>query len=407
MDTPLIPVPGRPAPGPQPSILFLAALAALATIGMHIFIPVLPEVAADFGTTTAQMQMTITVYMVGLGTGQVIYGVLSDRFGRRPVLLGGLLVFVFGLLLAVPVTSFWLLLAARFIQSVGACAGLVLGRAMIQDSSEGAGIPARLAVVTMVMSMTPMLAPLLGIAIAGIAGWRAVFPVLAALVLVLILKVLPRIPETHMNRGTPETFRQLFRGLLRLGTSRNFVGFALCGGFLTIGGFVMLGALPYFVKDVIGAGDGTLSMLFLLVASGVTGGSIVSRVLSRWVTPLGMCRIGCSIAVLASAAMIFAATRDTLSLPAILPAFILATLAAGLASPNAVAGCMASAPGRAGTASAGYGLFQMTVGALLTAAPSLIGNQYPPTMAGLLCLTSAMALAGALFVVRGPGRRAA
>lgn len=385
---------------PQPSIIALAALAALGAVGMHVLIPVLPAAAEELGTTTARMQITITVYMVGLGIGQILYGVLSDKYGRRPVLLAGLCVFVAGLLLPLVTTSPGALLVARFIQSVGACSGLVLGRAMIQDSARGGGVASRLSVVTMVMSVTPMFAPLLGIAVAAVAGWRAVFPVLALVVLGLILRVMLRLPETRRATGWPETFGQLFRGLVGLTANHQFLGYTITGSTVTISSFLMLGALPHFVKTISGGSDGQLAAIYVMVAGGVTTGSLISHQISRRVAVLTICRFACLLSVAGCLLLTLATVLRSQAAVTILGPSLLFTLAAGLVSPNAAAGALGAAMDRAGTAFAGYGFSQMAFGAVFTALPSLIGNQDLATMAVLMSVTCLLATLSAFGLTR-------
>src|SRR3984893_1699408 len=145
------------------------------TMAMHIFVPAMPAAAGGPGASPSLIQSTITLYIIGLAAGQLIYGPLSDRFGRRPVLLVSLALYVLGLVLAIPVASVGALIGARVLQSLGACGALVLGRAMVRDSSTGEDAVRRLAAVMIAMIMTPAIAPAIGGAISGWLGWRAVF----------------------------------------------------------------------------------------------------------------------------------------------------------------------------------------------------------------------------------------
>lgn len=383
-----------PAPtGPVPSILALTVIAALGTIGMHILIPVLPLAADEFGTTTAHMQLTITVYMVGLGVGQLFYGVLSDRFGRRPVLLVGLTVFFLGMVAAIPAQTPGQLLATRLVQALGACSGLVLGRAMVQDVARGRSSTSQLAILTMGMTATPMLAPLVGIAVAQVAGWRGVFAVLGAASLLLGIWCWRRLPETHTDRASSVRVLHLLSSFAHVARSRAFLGFVIGGSCITVGSFVFLGALPALAGDVLGESQARLAFAYLGVTACMTVGSIAARMLARRIDPLAGSRAGALLGAAGALVLLASAAAQTLSPVTLLGSMALFTFGAGLASPNALSGALLCSPGRIGSASALFGASQMGLGATLTSIPALLGNQRPLTMALLLLVTSIVGLA--------------
>lgn len=140
-------------------MVLLAVIAMLGTLGMHILVPALPGMASDFHTTPATMQLAITSYMIGLAAGQIFYGPVSDRFGRRPVLLAGLVLYIIGMALALPMMSIGFLLFARVLQALGACGAFVLGRAMVRDGATPESAAGRMAVLTMAMTISPAIAP--------------------------------------------------------------------------------------------------------------------------------------------------------------------------------------------------------------------------------------------------------
>src|SRR5260221_13688819 len=159
-----------------PSLALLIAVTMTGTMAMHIFVPAMPAAAADLGASPSLIQSTITLYIVGLAAGQLIYGPLSDRFGRRPVLLFSLALYVLGLVLAIPVASVGALIGARVLQSLGACGALVLGRAMVRDSSTGDDAVRRLAAVKIPTTTTPPNTPAnRGAGIRWFRGWAFFF----------------------------------------------------------------------------------------------------------------------------------------------------------------------------------------------------------------------------------------
>jgi len=151
-----------PASRARPHSALLGAITGSGTLAMHMFVPALPAVAREFSASPGTVQLTLTVYLIGIAGGQLIYGPLSDRFGRRPILIACLSVFLVATAVAAFASELGLLIAARFVQAVGACGGLVLGRAMVRDGAAPDQAARQLALLVMVMTAAPALAPLIG-----------------------------------------------------------------------------------------------------------------------------------------------------------------------------------------------------------------------------------------------------
>src|SRR5690606_20851902 len=169
---------GTPRPGVaqrRPSLAILIAVTALGPMALNIFIPAMPGMTAVFGVDYGTIQLTLTLYLVGLAVAQLFMGPLSDRFGRRPVLLGGIGLFLAGSLAAALAPSIEALIVARIVQAVGGCAGIVLGRAIVRDTHSREASASMIGYITMVMVVAPMLAPLIGGYLDSWFGWRATF----------------------------------------------------------------------------------------------------------------------------------------------------------------------------------------------------------------------------------------
>jgi DHA1 family bicyclomycin/chloramphenicol resistance-like MFS transporter len=156
-----------------PSIALLATIAMMGTMALHMVIPVMPAMAADLQASPGVIQMTVTLYLFGLSIGQLIYGPLSDRYGRRPILLGGLALYVLSGLVVATTANAALLLPARIFQALGGCSGLVLGRAMMRDGASGDKVARSMAVLNTALSLGPALSPAVGGYVALCCWWRS------------------------------------------------------------------------------------------------------------------------------------------------------------------------------------------------------------------------------------------
>jgi DHA1 family bicyclomycin/chloramphenicol resistance-like MFS transporter len=182
--------------GDRAPFALIVAITACGTLGMHLIIPALPDTAQALQVSPAAIQLSITLYLIGLAVGQLVYGPISDRFGRRPVLLVGLGLFTLAGIATTVAPNAWLLVVARILQSIGACAGLVLGRAIVRDSATPDRAAAQLAMLTLVMSAAPAIAPVLGGYATAWFGWRAAFALLAIVGGVTLVLAVLLLPET-------------------------------------------------------------------------------------------------------------------------------------------------------------------------------------------------------------------
>jgi DHA1 family bicyclomycin/chloramphenicol resistance-like MFS transporter len=215
----------------RPPMAILVAITSLSPLSIQIFVPAMPAAAADLSASPGAIQLTVTLYLFSVALGQLFYGPLSDRFGRRPVLLLGLLVYVTAAFSATFAASAGALIVARVFQALGACSGMVLGRAMVRDGSTVAESARRLALLSFALSVAPSVAPVIGGYISAWMGWRGVFVVLAgcgAAVLFVSLLVLPESNQAKIDRIDIGSMIRTYGRLLR---SRLFVAFTICGTF--------------------------------------------------------------------------------------------------------------------------------------------------------------------------------
>lgn len=366
------------------TIVSLAAIAAMGSMAIHMLVPALPLIAADFSIGEAKAQQVVSAYLAGLAIGQLVAGPLIDRAGRRPVMLTGLALFILGSVMAAIAPEPRFLLLARLMQAAGGACGVVTARVMVGDlfgPARAAGVQATLMTIVLI---SPAIAPVIGGTVADLAGWRAVFCMLALAGLLALLAALRRLPET-----APPSQRDERSGLIasysKLARNRQFVLTVLTLGAASSGLYMFLGAAPFLLIHRFGLSSGEAGLALLWVA----GASIVG---TRLVVPVER-RFSALIAGTASSAL-GATTALVLALlgiegvvPLIAPVMLLG-LGAGLAGPVAFNSVAFAEVRLAATATSLAGALQMLASGT---AMSLLGLLAPVDPKRLGCALVAAA----------------
>jgi len=387
------------APGPSVRfVLILGALTALTPASIDMYLPSFPELARTLGAAPTSVQLTLSAYLVGLAVGQAAYGPLADRLGRRRPLLGGLALYAVasaGCALAPRVD---VLIALRFVQALGGAACLVIPRAIVRDRFDPQASARVYSHLMLVVGVAPILAPLVGGQIVHVAGWRAVFGVLAGLGVggfVLTALALPESsPRVAATGAGPRDYGRLL-------TDRRFVGFAACGGLAMAGMFAYIASSPFVLIELYGVPPRAFGWIFggnaaALIAASQVNGALLLRVRAETILARSI-TAGAVIGV----ALIGAAVTSAGGLPVLL-ALLFAYLASrGFLQPNAVACALANHPQRAASASALFGVVQFG-GA--TVASALVGALHDGTarpMALVMGGSSVLALVAYVALARG------
>ena len=352
----------RAAPHP----VLIVGLTAAGTLPMHVFVPALPAAAKDFGASPGTIQLTITLYLVGVAVGQLLYGPLSDRFGRRPVVLAGFVLFVASTLFAMLALSIEQLIVARVLQSLGGCSGLVLGRAMVRDGTTAENATRQLGLLTMTMTIAPALAPAVGGFISAWIGWRAIFALLGLMGFVVLGLAALTLPETHRAIGDRRGATQLFNSYRRLLRLPVFVGYAVAGAAMTTSIYAFLSASPFLFIDLLGRPASEVGLYYVVLVGAASGGGFVaSRLAGRLATRQTM-RLAAWLTFGSAAMILLGDVSGHLGVVTLVAPMTLFMFATGIASPNAIAGATGADPALIGAASGLYGFIQMSYGALCT-----------------------------------------
>ncbi len=386
-------------------IALLAAVTATGPLAMQIFVPALPAVQSEFAVSAGVAQLTLSLSLLAIALSTLVYGPLSDRHGRRPVLLWGLGLFIAGTLLSVVAQSIELLIAGRLIQAAGGAAGMVLARAIVRDlwgHEQAAGVIAKL---TMVMVVAPMVAPAIGGLLTDLFAWRGVFWFSALAGVLIAFWAALRLPESHHGRGRAEGALDLVRGFGYLLSSARFCGYVGHTAFSSMIFFAFMSAAPYLMTDALQRSATEYGLWFILASLGFMAGNYLAiwssgRFSLQSLMLLGSILTVCGVAGAVLCILLFGLSPLTLFGPV-----TLALLGNGLAMPNAQAGALNVFPHRAGTASGFSGFAQMTLSA---GAIQAVGFFYAGTALPMLLfmgLGAAMALLCIVLVLSVERRR--
>ena len=386
--------------GQSAPFVLIVAITACGTLGMHLIIPALPDTARALGVSAATIQLTITLYLIGLAIGQLLYGPVSDRFGRRPVLLAGLALFTLAGIAATAAPNAWTLVIARILQSIGACAGLVLGRAIVRDSAAADRAAARLAMLTLVMSAAPAVAPVLGGYATAWLGWRAAFALLAIVGAATLTCAVLLLPETNALQSSVRT--SLLLGAVRLFRARAFCRYVLGGACTTTSFYAFMAASPFILVDLLHQSTERVGLFYLLLMAGVAAGSLsANRVAGRISTQVAL-RLANGIAIAGAAAFMLADLTGWLNVVSVIAPVVVFMVGAGMASPFALSGAISVNPRAVGSASGLYGFTQMAYGALCTVIVEVWRPGSVFTVAVVLLVSALLGQAALSLAVRRP-----
>jgi MFS transporter, DHA1 family, multidrug resistance protein len=346
----------------------LVAVTATGTLAMHILVPVLPLAAVDFGVSRGAIQQAITLYLFGIAGGQLLYGPVSDRFGRRPTLIVSLALYIAAGIVAGWAATLATLLMARVIQAVGGCGGLVLGRAIVRDSAGPGEATSRMALLTMVQSLAPGVGPAVGGFLGAWFGWRSIFVMLVALGAVTLAGVILLLPETAASRGSG----RMLGSYIRLLRSRIFCGYMFGGAFTSTTFFAYLTTSPFIFTNMLHRPATEIGLYYLVVMAGVPVGSFSVSRLVRRARPILLLRVTSAIALAGAALFFVVAATGHVTVLTVLAPMILFSVGVGAAAPVAITAAISTDPHMIGAASGLYGFMQMANGALCTLVVGLI-----------------------------------
>lgn len=388
-------------PDSLPVTVLLTALVAFGAISTDLYLPSLPAIARAFESDSARVQFTLSVFLAGFAVSQIAYGPLSDRFGRRPILLGGLAIYVAASVACLAAPSIELLIVARFVQAMGACTGVVLGRAVVRDIHGREQAARMLSYMGMAMALAPALGPILGGYLQVWFGCRANFLVLASFGAVSLAGVVWLLPETNRWRD-PEATKpwRILANYRSLAANRDYLGYVLICAFAYAGIFAFISGSSFVLIDGLGLSPDLFGLCFGAAVVGYMAGTFIS---GRLTLRLGLERLILLGAIVgaASGGLGFALAAAGIAgvVPVVAPAFLY-LVGAGLMLPNAMAGAIGPFPTMAGAASALLGFIQMTFAALVGIAVGHLQDGTARAMGAAIAVVGLGAVLAYLALVR-------
>lgn len=388
-------------------LLILGGLSAFGPLSIDMYLPAFPAMAEDLGVSSEQIQLSLSVYFIGLASGQLVYGPLADRFGRRKPLLFGIGLFcVASLACALAPTLEWLL-AARFAQTLGGCAGMVVNRAVVRDLCEPIDAAKAFSQLMLIMGVAPILAPLAGTALLGLAGWASIFWFLTVFAGLFALAVYFFLPETLPPHMAPPPLRSAFGRYIGLLREPLFMFHALTGGVAMAGMFAYISGSPYVFLELYKVPVEQYAWLFgSIAACFILSAQLNSRLLRRW-SQLALIRGTTFIYMLATVTLLLAAWLQVESLWLFLPPLVLSVAIISQVLPNASACALAGHGHQAGIASALMGTMQFAIAGVTSAAVGMLHDNTAVPMAGVMAVCGVLTVVMAALARQANGRIAA
>ena len=384
-------------------IVASAAIGSLGPFGMHVLLPALPAVAAEFAARTSTTQLLISLSLVAIALGNLVVAPLSDRFGRRPVIVAGLSLFVGGSLAGLVAPSVELLIAARILQAFGSGAAMAVARATITDFFGVERSASAMATTATAVLVVPMFAPTLGgFTVEGL-GWRAVFALAILMGAAVLWFTLYRTSETHGPAAAAGPSPRTLSSYRRLLGSPGYMAYVLYGSCMMGAVTVFITSAPYVAIEVLGVRPSTYGLLFFLPAFASFLGFFFTARNARRLGGLRMMRMGAGLAFAGSVLLVALVALDVTHPLALFVPGMLVCGANALSAPNSTSGAIISAREVAGAASGMLGFVQLLLGAAMTqlVAEMADGTAYPLVGTILVLNLSALALLGHISR-RGP-----
>ncbi len=377
----------------------LVAVSTLQPFAINVLAPATPGLTRSLGTDYATVQLTLTLYLVAVAVAQLVVGPVSDRIGRRPCILAGIVLFALGSLMGAIANEIGMLLAARIVQAIGGGTCFALARAVVRDSASKDQAASLIGYIATAMVVAPMVAPLVGGFLDAHFGWRSIFVAMLVLSGGVAVAAVPLLKETA-RKAQDSSFRAIMASYPALLRHRAFMGYALTLSFVTAAFFSFVAGAPYIVVNHMGHSPDVYGMYFVLNAGGYMVGNFLTGRFGQRIGSERLMRIGLAISLAAmivevAVVAVLPWTPLTLFLP-----FVLNGIGNGLTIPAATASALSVKPELAGTAAGLSGAAQLGFGALSAVLAGHLVTLWPQSLV-IVMLVSILLSWGSLLLLGG------
>lgn len=382
-------------------VLILGALTAIGPFSIDMYLPGFPAIAKSLNTTTTEVSLSLSGFFIGISVGQLLYGPLLDRFGRKKPLYIGMTLYILASLGCYFATSIEMLIGLRFVQAVGSCAAAVGSMAMVRDIFPVEDNAKVFAMLILILGVSPMIAPTVGGYVTLVFGWQVIFIILASIATLVLLVVIFFLPESYEPDPTyslkPGPIINSFLTVLK---NPQFYTYALCGAVGFSGLFAYLAASPFVFMDVFGVSAKVYGWIFALLSVGFIGSSQLNNMLTKRYKSQRIVVVSLLCMVIASLIFLTGAANGWFGIGGTIAMIFIILCCVGISYPNTSALSLAPFSKNAGTAAALLGAFQMAIGTFVSIVVSMFKSRSAIPMAGLIAIAAATA-----FIILLIGRR--
>lgn len=381
-------------------VAIITAMVSLGPLATDMYLPALPALTEQFNSSVSEVQLTLSVFLLGFALAQLLYGPMADRFGRKPVMLAGLVLFVAATIACANSDSIAELIGWRLVQALGGAAGPVLGRAMIRDLYGPKDAARVLSYVGAAMGLAPAAGPIIGGYLIVEFGWPSTFYLLAAYALVIVLLLRYKVAETLAPAlRQPFRLRPTLANFGQLLSHRVFIGYSLALAFIYAALFSFISGSSFVLVDYFGVAEQHFGYFFTAMVAGYVSGTFAVGRLGHRYSGHQLLTAGTALAVLSAVTLTAITLSGSYTVTTVITAVSFCTLTVGMIMPQAMAGGLAPFPHMAGTAASLMGFLQMAIAA---AAGIAVGLLHDGTPGPTLLMTALMAVLAAMsyrFVV--------
>jgi DHA1 family bicyclomycin/chloramphenicol resistance-like MFS transporter len=374
-------------------IMILGSLTALGPFSIDMYLPGFPDIARSLHTTTENVALSLSSFFIGISAGQLLYGPLLDKYGRKPPLYAGLALYIIASVGCYFSDSIEMLIVMRFIQAIGSCAATVASIAMVRDIFPVKDNAKVFALLILVLGASPMIAPTVGGYVTAAFGWQLIFIILAVIAVLITLAVIFFLPESY--RADPSYSlkpKPIISGFIAVIKTPQFYTYAISGGIAFSGLFAYISSSPVVFMEVFKISSKTYGWIFALLSVGFIGSSQVNSMLVKRYKSQQIVNAALIAMVIISALFLVGSMQNILGLVGTIVMIFLVLCCIGITSPNTSALALAPFEKNAGTASSLLGAFQMCIGSVVSVGVSLFNSQSSIPMSAIMLAASSVAL---------------